>query len=919
MIKTGNMNCTDRNSNKEMKNLKVLVFILEDKNHACPTIRIFSPLKKLEEQGRITLCVGTIVRGADVDVSLDKIADSDIVIIQRQAAKKELADHIFRLAGQLNKKVIVELDDLLFESPPSCHAQCLEEMRDEIIESLKKSDAVTCTSLLLSRELTHYAREVYILPNYIDTDIWSNGRIKKESEKHTTIVGFSGTPTHIDDLKMIAPAIKDILTRFGDSVEFRFWGCIVEELKGLDGVRFERELIPDYREYARTLRDSNIDIAIVPLVKNRFNECKSNIKFLEYSICRIPGIYSNITPYSESIIDGETGIVCDDDTDSWYRAMVKLIEERDLRNEIAENSYKEVHENYTLDANAYKWYDSYTALLDKTADNLLLAEARKGGFSLKVKGDDGSIKTLHSLYDPEAEAISIVNAFDFDGRGILVVLGLGLGFHVAEFSRKYPDAEILVIEFLPEICDLAKEHGPDLGQNVEIITNLTPDEAITTVAKGQTGNGIIPLSVFAHSSSVSAFPSYYSPLLDSLQTTSSVKLWDRLKYNRFRDVKLNILLIDSGYFLLKEAEKALLELGHNVHKIRIDRGIGGEALIGKFIETILEYKPDFLLTVNHLGFDEEGILAAFFNSIEMPVASWYVDSPNLIVKAFDNNVSPFMSLFLWDKSYMNDMKSMGFDTVEYLPLATDEKVFKILPGRKHRKKLDKYRCDISFVGNSMIEPVNKWMAKINDDIRPVADRLSEIYDRSSKMVDMMTDNEQEKVERLSEKERMDLEAGVIWKATLHYRLGCVKELREYGLRIYGDENWRNLLKSNVDICKPLNYYKELPLLYNACKINFNATSMQMKEAVNQRVFDVPACGAFILTDDQEALHDLFVVEDEVITFKEKEEIPEIVKFYLDNPEKREGIAIKGRKRVLKDHTYRHRLNSVIEVMKQRYR
>ena len=52
----------------------------------------------------------------------------------------------------------------------------------------------------------------------------------------------------------------------------------------------------------------------------------------------------------------------------------------------------------------------------------------------------------------------------------------------------------------------------------------------------------------------------------------------------------------------------------------------------------------------------------------------------------------------------------------------------------------------------------------------------------------------------------------------------------------------------VDIYEPLNYYKDLPLLYNACKINFNATSLQMKEAVNQRVFDVPACGAFLLTD-----------------------------------------------------------------------
>ena len=85
----------------------------------------------------------------------------------------------------------------------------------------------------------------------------------------------------------------------------------------------------------------------------------------------------------------------------------------------------------------------------------------------------------------------------------------------------------------------------------------------------------------------------------------------------------------------------------------------------------------------------------------------------------------------------------------------------------------------------------------------------------------------------------------------------------------------------------LNYYKELPFFYNACTVNFNATSIQMGKAVNQRVFDVPACGAFLLTDHQESVEGLFEVGKEVVTYKDRGEIADLARFYL-------GMATPGR-------------------------
>jgi spore maturation protein CgeB len=541
-----------------------------------------------------------------------------------------------------------------------------------------------------------------------------------------------------------------------------------------------------------------------------------------------------------------------------------------------------------------------------------------------VSCEDNVEKIIHSLYDPRAEAKSIVDSFEFDGKGVLVVLGLGLGYHVAELVLRFPDAEILVIEAIPEIYQLAKEHGPAMDSKVRFVSGFAPDDVLRKITDLQMKKGFSPLAVFALSSAVSAFSGYYRPLLTKLQRTVSIKLWDRLKYSKFKRDKLKVVMIDTGYFLVKEVEKALISLDHEVLRVQAGKNGNGEINISSFIEAILMFEPDFLLTMNHLGFDEEGVLTEFFKSIEMPVASWYVDSPNLIVRAFEKNVSPLMSLFLWDRSYMSDMMSMGFESTQYLPLGTDETIFKPLTAKKHRKKLEKYYCEVGFVGNSMVEPVDEFTAKMSKEYHPLLERtavnLAEVEGHYDRIDQIMGDDERLAVSRLGEKEKSDFEGAVIWKATLLYRLRCLEMLKEFNVSIHGDNAWRELLKgNNFKLHPPLNYYKELPFFYNACGINFNATSRQMKEAVNQRVFDVPACGAFLLTDHQDALNDLFDVGNEIITYRSRDEIADIAGYYLRHPEQRKTVARKGRERVMQEHTYKHRVKSLIKYMEQRYK
>ena len=122
------------------------------------------------------------------------------------------------------------------------------------------------------------------------------------------------------------------------------------------------------------------------------------------------------------------------------------------------------------------------------------------------------------------------------------------------------------------------------------------------------------------------------------------------------------------------------------------------------------------------------------------------------------------------------------------------------------------------------------------------------------------------VEALSAERRLALATALTWQATLLYRLDCVSRLGPFGPLVVGDPGWRELLagRPGFRLLPELGYYADLPDFYPRSEINFNCTSRQMPGAVNQRVFDVPACGAFLLTDHRRQLEDLFEPGREVV-------------------------------------------------------
>ncbi|OAT80378.1 hypothetical protein A6M21_13500 [Desulfotomaculum copahuensis] len=80
--------------------------------------------------------------------------------------------------------------------------------------------------------------------------------------------------------------------------------------------------------------------------------------------------------------------------------------------------------------------------------------SRAGLPTIKANADGREI-WLHSPYDPVREAERWASGVTLDDRHVPVVVGLGLGYHVAELARRFPHRKMLVLEPVRKLYDMA--------------------------------------------------------------------------------------------------------------------------------------------------------------------------------------------------------------------------------------------------------------------------------------------------------------------------------------------------------------------------------------------------------------------------------------------------------------------------------
>jgi len=561
-------------------------------------------------------------------------------------------------------------------------------------------------------------------------------------------------------------------------------------------------------------------------------------------------------------------------------------------------------------------------------ESIKLIDSRSGLPIIKVRGESGKWVTLHSMIDPEKESRIMADNFNISDDKIAVILGLGMGYHLFEILSRERKCLVIVVEKNEEIYEaFLSEYADDerlADKQVIFVTDENNDAVIEKLSKIQIENGFKPFKVIEHTPSIRAFPGFYLELKSRIESIGKINIGSKMNYVKFKDEKVKILILHSKYYLLPEIINSIKTLGHEQQLIMINTGDDGEGsadVIESIISNIIDFKPDFILTVNHLGFDREGILTEFFNEIKIPYASWYVDSPIFIMDVFNNQISDYLTVFLWDRDYIDDLKDYGINNVFYLPLATDEKIFK----RSAVERSINYHCDVGFVGSSWVNSYNKCLEKLpkNSSTLNLIDKLADQFNVSpeknlEKIELRLTGDEELLYKSMLNSYRSKFLPAVTWRATQKYRLSCVNEILSFKPHIHGDPGWKNFLNGETTLLPELNYYDDLSGFYKSCKINFNTTCQQMKTGINQRVFDVPSTQSFLITDYRSQLEEHFEIGKEVICYKDTDEIKDLVTYYLKNDSAREKIVKKAFKRIVRDHTYINRMEVMIDKMREIY-
>ncbi len=391
-----------------------------------------------------------------------------------------------------------------------------------------------------------------------------------------------------------------------------------------------------------------------------------------------------------------------------------------------------------------------------------------------------------------------------------------------------------------------------------------------------------------------------------MASISQSALKARLSYRKFERPAARVLLLDGNYHLVDACEQALVQLGHTVTRLALPTRV--DEVVRGLLWNLVQHEPDMVLTINHMGFDDSGHVAELLESLQIPVAVWYVDSPLFVLRSERFPAPAYTTAFTWESGYTPLLLAAGATHVHNLPLAVSPAFLTpTLPAHNVGPLL--------FVGDSMATAISKWKGRVTTRGRPVAEAIRQalLNDRHAdiwSLAKSLWPNSPPTA-------RLDAIAYATWRATADYRTGLLTALAAHGLQIVGDAGWRRLLPQ-ARLTPPINHGPEVASLYAGAAININATSLQMPKAVNQRLFDVPAAGGFLLTDAQNDVARLFHPETEVATYRDAAELREKVSYYLAHPEVRATIVRSAQERIRTAHRYEHRLAELVAIMRRRH-
>ena len=254
---------------------------------ACGFYRLALPANALIRLDRIEGAVQQLTAFDPLFLQKNAITN---VIVQRQTEPHQAV--LIESYQRYKIQVTHDLDDLLWDAPAYNPYRKMFTLanRKSIDKVLAISDVLTASTVPLADKIKRKTkRSVSVIPNMIPPNMAQPIRQRVSPRLR---IGWAGSLTHFHDLDDVMYVIRSTL----DKYQWVFFGWCPEDIKP----RVEFHPFVKFDEYMQKLASLQLDVALAPLLPNHFNECKSNLKLLEYGILGYPVISTDVYPYKDN-------------------------------------------------------------------------------------------------------------------------------------------------------------------------------------------------------------------------------------------------------------------------------------------------------------------------------------------------------------------------------------------------------------------------------------------------------------------------------------------------------------------------------------------------------------------------------------------------------------------------------------------
>ncbi|WP_419709001.1 glycosyltransferase [Pseudomonas sp. NFX224] len=296
--------------------------------------RVTAPLAELEAAGRV---IAHVAYESPSTVDIERLSP-DTLILQCRYSEGAVSD-ILRMKKYSGALRIFELDDYVVSAPKkNTHARNKPVNTEQMLrEGIALCDRVVVTTQPLADALSSMHSEIRVVPNMLSPEPWATLTSQRRTARKPR-VGWGGGTSHTGDLEVIAEVVREL----ADEVEWVFFGMCPDKLRPYI---HEFHSTTSFQSYPFKLASLNLDLALAPLEFHIFNDCKSNLRLLEYGACGYPVICTDTEAYRGHL---PCTRVYSNSTEEWLQAIRMHLADPDASYRMGDELREAVHRDFML-------------------------------------------------------------------------------------------------------------------------------------------------------------------------------------------------------------------------------------------------------------------------------------------------------------------------------------------------------------------------------------------------------------------------------------------------------------------------------------------------------------------------------------------------------------------------------------------